>query len=105
MKESEYDAFGTGHSSTSISAALGMAIASKQKGETNRQHIAVIGDGALSAGMALEGLNNVGVTNSNILVILNDNGISIDKSVGFQGPGSRTKSRHHNRYFHKGTPP
>ncbi len=85
MKESEYDAFGTGHSSTSISAALGMAIASKQKGETNRQHIAVIGDGALSAGMALEGLNNVGVTNSNILIILNDNGISIDKSVGAIG--------------------
>jgi len=85
MKESEYDAFGTGHSSTSVSAALGMAIASKQKGETNRQHIAVIGDGALSAGMALEGLNNVGVTNSNILVVLNDNGISIDKSVGAIG--------------------
>jgi len=85
MKESEYDAFGTGHSSTSISAALGMAIASKQKGETSREHIAVIGDGALSAGMALEGLNNVGVTNSNILVILNDNGISIDKSVGAIG--------------------
>ncbi len=85
MKESEYDAFGTGHSSTSISAALGMAIASKQKGETRREHIAVIGDGALSAGMALEGLNNVGVTNSNILVILNDNGISIDKSVGAIG--------------------
>lgn len=85
MKESEYDAFGTGHSSTSISAALGMAIASKQKGETKREHIAVIGDGALSAGMALEGLNNVGVTNSNILVILNDNGISIDKSVGAIG--------------------
>lgn len=85
MAESEYDAFGTGHSSTSISAALGMAIASKQKGETKREHIAVIGDGALSAGMALEGLNNVGVTNSNILVILNDNGISIDKSVGAIG--------------------
>lgn len=85
MAESEFDAFGTGHSSTSISAALGMAIASKQKGETKREHIAVIGDGALSAGMALEGLNNVGVTNSNILVILNDNGISIDKSVGAIG--------------------
>lgn len=85
MKESEYDAFGTGHSSTSISAALGMAIASKQKGEACREHIAVVGDGALSAGMALEGLNNVGVTNSNILIILNDNGISIDKSVGAIG--------------------
>ena len=82
MKESEYDAFGTGHSSTSVSAALGMAIASQYNGELNREHIAVIGDGAMTGGMALEGLNNAGVSDSNILVILNDNGISIDKSVG-----------------------
>jgi 1-deoxy-D-xylulose-5-phosphate synthase len=82
VSESEYDAFGVGHSSTSISAALGMAEASRLKGETDRQHIAVIGDGAMTAGMAIEGLNNAGVSNSNILVILNDNGIAIDPSVG-----------------------
>jgi len=82
MTESEYDAFGTGHSSTSISAALGMAIACQRKGDDKRQHIAVIGDGAMTGGMALEALNNAGVSNSNIIVILNDNGISIDKSVG-----------------------
>jgi len=80
--ESEYDAFGVGHASTSISAALGMAEASKLKGETNRKHIAVIGDGALTGGMAIVGLNNAGVTNADILVILNDNNISIDKNVG-----------------------
>lgn len=82
MAESEYDSFGTGHSSTSISAALGMAIASKMKKEKDRQHIAVIGDGSMSGGMALEALNNAGVANTNLLVILNDNGISIDKSTG-----------------------
>ena len=82
MKESEYDAFGTGHSSTSISAALGMAVASKLQGEGERQHIAVIGDGSMTGGEAFEALNNVAVSKSNILVILNDNGISIDKSVG-----------------------
>lgn len=80
--ESKYDAFGTGHASTSVSAALGMAEASKLKGELNRKHIAVIGDGALTGGMAIEGMNNSGATNSDILVILNDNGISIDKNVG-----------------------
>ncbi len=80
--ESEYDAFGTGHASTSISAALGMAVASKLKGEKERQHIAVIGDGALTGGMALEALNNAGASNANILIILNDNGIAIDKSQG-----------------------
>ena len=80
--ESEYDAFGVGHASTSISAALGMAEASKLKGENNRKHIAVIGDGALTGGMAIEGMNNAGVTNADILVILNDNNISIDKNVG-----------------------
>lgn len=82
ISESEYDAFGVGHSSTSISAALGMAVASKLNGETDRHHVAVIGDGAMTGGMALEALNNAGVTNTNLLVILNDNGIAIDKNVG-----------------------
>ncbi len=82
IAESEYDSFGTGHASTSISAALGMAVAARHNGDIGRQHIAVIGDGAMTGGMALEGLNNAGVSNSNIIVILNDNGISIDKSVG-----------------------
>jgi 1-deoxy-D-xylulose-5-phosphate synthase len=81
-KESEYDAFGVGHSSTSISAALGMAIASKYKGETDRQHIAVIGDGALTGGIAFEAMNNAGVSNTNLLIILNDNCMSIDPNVG-----------------------
>ncbi|UYZ62776.1 1-deoxy-D-xylulose-5-phosphate synthase [Hymenobacter weizhouensis] len=81
-KESEYDAFGVGHSSTSIGAALGMAVASEYKGEQDRQHIAVIGDGAMTAGMAFEALNHAGVTNSNLLVILNDNCMSIDPNVG-----------------------
>lgn len=80
--ESEYDAFGVGHSSTSISAALGMAIASQLKGELQKQHIAVIGDASIASGMAFEGLNHAGVTNANILVILNDNAIGIDPSVG-----------------------
>src|SRR3954469_8666634 len=80
--ESEYDAFGVGHSSTSISAALGMAIASKYKGETQRQHIAVIGDGAMTAGLPFEALNHAGVSNSNVLIILNDNNMSIDPNVG-----------------------
>lgn len=70
--------FGVGHSSTSISAALGMAVASQYKGETDRQHVAVIGDGAMTAGMAFEALNHAGIENSNILVILNDNNMSID---------------------------
>lgn len=82
MIESEFDAFGTGHSSTSISAALGMAIASGFLQEPDRQHIAVIGDGSMTGGMALEALNNAGVAKSNLLVILNDNGIAIDKNVG-----------------------
>ncbi|MEI6061197.1 MAG: 1-deoxy-D-xylulose-5-phosphate synthase [Bacteroidota bacterium] len=80
--ESEYDAFGTGHSSTSISAALGMAVASSLLGKKNQQHIAVIGDGSMTAGMAMEALNNAGVSKANLLVILNDNGIAIDKNVG-----------------------
>ena len=82
MAESEYDAFGVGHSSTSISAALGMAMASKYKGENYRQHIAVIGDGALTAGMAFEAMNHAGVSNSNMLIILNDNCMAIDPNVG-----------------------
>ncbi len=82
MSESEYDTFGTGHSSTSISAALGMAIASKIKGDIDKNHIAVIGDASIAAGMAFEGLNHAGVTDANLLVILNDNAIGIDPSVG-----------------------
>jgi 1-deoxy-D-xylulose-5-phosphate synthase len=82
ISESEYDAFGTGHSSTSISAALGMAVAASLQGNKNQKHIAVIGDGSMTAGMAMEALNNAGVTKSNLLVILNDNGIAIDKNVG-----------------------
>lgn len=81
-KESEYDTFGVGHSSTSIGAALGMAVASAYKGEDKRQHIAVIGDGAMTAGMAFEALNHAGIANSNLLVILNDNCMSIDPNVG-----------------------
>jgi 1-deoxy-D-xylulose-5-phosphate synthase len=82
IKESAYDAFGVGHSSTSISAALGMAIASKVKGEHDRRHVAVIGDGAMTAGLPFEALNHAGVANANILVILNDNNMSIDANVG-----------------------
>lgn len=80
--ESEYDTFGVGHSSTSISAALGMAVASRLKGDKKRQHIAVIGDGAMTAGLAFEGLNHGGVEDSNLLVVLNDNCMSIDPNVG-----------------------
>jgi 1-deoxy-D-xylulose-5-phosphate synthase len=81
-EESQYDTFGVGHSSTAISAALGMAIASKLKGEITKQHIAVVGDASIASGMAFEALNHAGDTNSNILVILNDNAIGIDPSVG-----------------------
>lgn len=81
LSESDYDTFGVGHSSTSISAALGMAIASKLKGK-NKHHIAVIGDASIASGMAFEGLNHAGVTDANLLVILNDNAIGIDPSVG-----------------------
>lgn len=80
--ESEYDTFGVGHSSTSISAALGMAMASYYKGEKNRQHIAVIGDGAMTAGLAFEAMNHAGTANSNVIIILNDNCMSIDPNVG-----------------------
>ena len=80
--ESEYDTFGVGHSSTSISAALGMAMASHYKGEKKRQHIAVIGDGAMTAGEAFEAMNHAGIEKSNLLIILNDNCMSIDPNVG-----------------------
>ena len=81
-KESKFDAFGVGHSSTSISAALGMAIASNLKGATEKQHIAVIGDASIASGMAFEALNHAGVSKANLLIILNDNAIGIDPAVG-----------------------
>ena len=80
--ESEYDTFGVGHSSTSISAALGMAMAAKYKGEKDRKSIAVIGDGAMTAGLAFEAMNHAGVADSDVLIILNDNCMSIDPNVG-----------------------
>jgi len=80
--ESEYDTFGVGHSSTSISAALGMAVGSRLTGQKEKQHIAIIGDGAMTAGLAFEGLNHGGVEDSNMLVVLNDNCMSIDPNVG-----------------------
>ncbi len=82
MAESEYDAFGVGHSSTSISAALGLAIASELKGEKDRKVVAVIGDGSMTGGMAFEGLNNAGASKADVLVILNYNNMSIDPNVG-----------------------
>ena len=80
--ESEYDTFGVGHSSTSISAALGMAIAAKYKGETDRKVVAVIGDGAMTAGLAFEGMNHAGVADADMLIVLNDNCMGIDPNVG-----------------------
>ena len=80
--ESEYDTFGVGHSSTSISAALGMAVGSRLNNDKDRQHIAIIGDGAMTAGLAFEGLNHGGSEDTNMLVILNDNCMSIDPNVG-----------------------
>jgi len=80
--ESEYDTFGVGHSSTSISAALGMAMAAKYKGETDRKTVAIIGDGAMTAGQAFEAMNHAGVADSDVLIILNDNCMSIDPNVG-----------------------
>ncbi len=80
--ESEYDTFGVGHSSTSISAALGMAMAAKCKGETDRKAVAVIGDGSMTAGMAFEAMNHAGVADADVLIILNDNCMSIDPNVG-----------------------
>ncbi|WP_140936993.1 1-deoxy-D-xylulose-5-phosphate synthase [Sphingobacterium lumbrici] len=98
--ESEYDSFGVGHSSTSISAALGMAVASEYKGEKDRQHVAVIGDGALTGGMAFEALNHAGIEKSNLLVILNDNCMSIDPNVGAlkEYLTSITTSKSYNRF-------
>lgn len=81
-KESIYDAFGVGHSSTSVSAALGMAVASKYQNQNSRQHIAVIGDGALTGGIAFEAMNHAGVSDADLLIILNDNCMSIDPNVG-----------------------
>lgn len=81
-KESIYDAFGVGHSSTSISSALGMAVASALEKNYERQHIAIIGDGAMTAGLAFEGMNHAGATDSNLLIILNDNCMAIDPNVG-----------------------
>src|SRR4030095_4189938 len=80
--ESIYDTFGVGHSSTSISAALGMAMAAKYKGETDRKVVAVIGDGALTAGLAFEGMNHAGVADTDMLIVLNDNCMGIDPNVG-----------------------
>ena len=80
--ESEYDTFGVGHSSTSISAALGMAMAAKYKGETDRKVVAVIGDGAMTAGLAFEGMNHAGVADADMLIVLNDNCMGIDPNVG-----------------------
>ncbi|AHF15362.1 1-deoxy-D-xylulose-5-phosphate synthase [Niabella soli] len=82
IAESEYDTFGVGHSSTSISAALGMALAAKYKGEAGRKVVAIIGDGSMTAGMAFEGMNHAGVSDADMLIILNDNGIGIDPNVG-----------------------
>ncbi len=82
IDESEYDAFGTGHSSTSISAILGMAMAAQMKGDLIRNHIAVIGDGSIGGGMAFEAMNQAGTTDTNMLIVLNDNKIAIDHNVG-----------------------
>jgi 1-deoxy-D-xylulose-5-phosphate synthase len=81
-EESEYDTFTCGHASNSISAALGMAVAAQKKGDRKRHVIAVIGDGSMSGGLAFEGLNNASSTPNNLLIILNDNNMSIDRSVG-----------------------
>ncbi len=98
--ESIYDTFGVGHSSTSISAALGMAIASKYKQEHQRRHIAVIGDGAMTAGLPFEALNHAGVSGANLLVILNDNNMSIDPNVGAlkEYLTDITTSQHYNKF-------
>src|ERR1700712_4130795 len=98
--ESEFDTFGVGHSSTSISAALGMAVASQYKGETGKQHVAVIGDGSMTAGLAFEALNHAGIENSNLLVILNDNNMAIDQNVGAlkEYLTSITTSKPYNRF-------
>jgi 1-deoxy-D-xylulose-5-phosphate synthase len=80
--ESDYDAFGVGHSSTSISAALGMSIAAKHNGDVHKQHVAIIGDGAMTAGLPFEALQHAGTSGADMLIILNDNNMSIDPNVG-----------------------
>ena len=102
-KESEYDAFGVGHSSTSISAALGMSVASLMKGETNRQVVAIIGDGAMTGGLAFEGLNNTSMDKNDLLIILNDNQMAIDPIQGgfTQYLVDITTSRTYNRMRHR----
>ena len=104
ISESVYDTFGAGHSSTSLSAALGMAIAAQQNKQFDREHIAVIGDASIASGMAFEALNHAGVTDANLLIILNDNAIGIDPSVGAlkqylarSGPGEASTD---NSIFH-----
>jgi 1-deoxy-D-xylulose-5-phosphate synthase len=103
MSESDYDAFGTGHASTSISAILGMATAAKLAGNTKQQHIAVIGDGAMGGGMAFEAMNHAGGESTNMLVILNDNRFAIDKNVGAMSQYllKITSSRSYNRVKRK----
>ncbi|MFW5832051.1 MAG: 1-deoxy-D-xylulose-5-phosphate synthase N-terminal domain-containing protein, partial [Prolixibacteraceae bacterium] len=98
--ESEYDTFGVGHSSTSVSAALGMAVASSIKKEKNRKTVAVIGDGAMTGGMAFEALNNAGMSKSDLLVILNDNNMAIDPNTGVisQYLVKLSKSHTYNRF-------
>jgi 1-deoxy-D-xylulose-5-phosphate synthase len=100
--ESIYDTFGVGHASTSISAALGMAVAARMKAEKDRKIVAIIGDGAMSGGMAFEGLNNAAVNNSDLLVILNDNNMAIDPNVGGMSNYllNITKSQTYNRLKH-----
>ncbi|MDR0364106.1 MAG: 1-deoxy-D-xylulose-5-phosphate synthase [Bacteroidales bacterium] len=103
MSESIYDAFGTGHSSTAISAALGMAISDKLDGNKNRQNIAVVGDGSMTGGMAFEAMNHGGEIKPNMLIVLNDNGIAIDKSVGALKEYllAISSSRTYNRFKHR----
>ena len=104
ITESQYDTFGAGHSSTSLSAALGMALAAQQNKQFDRQHIAVIGDASIASGMAFEALNHVGVTDANLLIILNDNAIGIDPSVGalkqYLAKSKPTDDHSENTLFH-----
>ena len=98
-EESEYDAFIAGHASNSISAALGLSVSAGIKGKNGERTVAVIGDGAMSGGLAYEGLNNASVSNNNLLIILNDNNMSIDKSVG--GMSQLLISMHSSRLYNK----
>ena len=104
ITESPYDTFGAGHSSTSLSAALGMALAAQQNKQFDRQHIAVIGDASIASGMAFEALNHAGVTDANLLIILNDNAIGIDPSVGalkqYLAKSKPTDDHSENTLFH-----